>query len=161
MAEYIVESKPAIIEQQTRVIVRVLLVGLVLGVIAWVLTYLLQHYVLKAIFCQNEQAVCSNLAVYAGNITAVIMAVIGVVAMVRIGVYRPLLVALCVMVSLWGLAGWLGKLGVLESVFWTALLYGVAYTLYAWLARLRQPIVMLLVVLGVVVLTRVIPMFVK
>jgi hypothetical protein len=161
MADYVVESKPAIIEQDSRVVMRVVLASMLLGLIAWALTYILQHFVLRAIFCQNPSAVCTNLSGYSGGISAIIVMVIGVVMLVRIGVYRPLLVALCVMVSLWGLASWINGLGIFESIFWTVGLYAVAYTLYSWLARLRSAVIMLVVILLVVLITRVAPLVLK
>lgn len=158
MAEYVFESKPVVIEQQRSVFVRVALLGAALGLAAWVLTYLLERFVLSSLVCGGE--VCAQGTVFAGNIAGVIIAIVGVVALVRMAVYRPLLIALGAVISLWGLAAWLGGLSILESVGWTVLLYALAYSAYTWIARIRNVPIMLILVTVLVIASRVIPLFV-
>lgn len=160
MAEYVFESKPVIIEQQRSLFLRVALTGAILGLAAWVLTYLLQRFVLSTFLCEGQATGCMNSIVFAGNITAVIIAIVGVAMLVRMSVYRPLLIALGTLISLWGLAGWLAGLSVIESVAWTVLLYALAYSAYAWLARIRSVVLMLVLVALLVIITRVLPNFV-
>lgn len=158
MAEYVFESKPVVIEQQRSVFVRVALLGAALGLAAWVLTYLLERFVLSSLVCGGE--VCAQGTVFAGNIAGVIIAIVGVAALVRMAVYRPLLIALSAIISLWGLAAWLGGLSILESVGWTVLLYALAYSAYTWIARIRNVPIMLILVAVLVIASRVIPLFV-
>lgn len=161
MVEYVAEAKPAIIDQDGRAMVKIALIGIVLGLLVWGLTFVLEHYVLGAMLCRDEAAAtCVNLVTYAGNISAVIVGIIGVVVLVRAQVFRPLLIALSVTVSLWGMAAWLAQLSLPEQMLWSVILSGLLYSLYAWLARIRNAVVVLVVFVLIVAATRLIPMFV-
>ena len=161
MVDYVRESKPAIIDQDVRLSAKVALTGAVIGIAVWGLAILLERFVLKGIFCGDPSAAaCTNVTTYAGNIAAVIMAIIGVVALVRLSVFRPLLIVLGAAISLWGLAAWLSGLGMLEQLGWSVLLYALFYSLYAWIARIRNAIAVLVVFALVAVATRLIPMLV-
>lgn len=159
MVDYVTEAKPAIIEQDGRLSIKVAVTGLVLGVLTWGLTVLLERFVLRALFCGDPSAAaCVNVTTYAGNIAAVIVAVIGVVALVRLSIFRPLLIVLGGAISLWGMAAWLQNLSMVEQVLWSALLYALLYSLYAWVARIRHAVVVLIVFALVALATRLIPM---
>lgn len=159
MVDYVTEAKPAIIEQDGRLSIKVAVTGLVLGILTWGLTLLLERFVLRALFCGDPSAAaCVNITTYAGNIAAVIVAIIGVVALVRLNVFRPLLIVLGGAISLWGMAAWLQDLGRVEQVLWSALLYALLYSLYAWVARIRNAVVVLIVFAIVALATRLIPM---
>lgn len=159
MADYIAESQPSIIEMNIKVFLRVVVAGLVVGLATWLLTYLLERFILQAIFCGGNQAAnCSNSAVYAGNIAAVIMAIVGLTVLVKLSVFRPLLIVLATMVSLWGMAGWLSGLTLFETIVFSALLYAACYAAYTWLARIRNAVVMVIVVVLVAIASRAIPM---
>ncbi len=161
MVDYVTEAKPVIIEQDGRTIVRVAIIGAILGAVAWGLALVLERFVLRALFCGDESAVaCVNISAYAGNIAAVIVAIIGVIALVRAGVFRPLLIVLGAAISLWGLAAWLAPLGIVEQIAWSVVLYALAYVLYAWIARVRHVVVVLILFVLVVLATRVIPLIV-
>ena len=68
--------------------------------------------------------------------------------------YRPLLVVLAMLISLWGIqdhasdAPWYGV------IIAAAALLGISYGLYAWLARIRNFILAVVVTVVVVVLIR-------
>lgn len=161
MVDYVTESKPAIIDQDVRLSAKVALTGAVIGIAVWGLAILLERFVLKSIFCGDPSAAaCTDIATYAGNIAAVIMAIIGVVVLVRLSVFRPLLIVLGAAISLWGLAAWLSGLSMLEQLCWSVLLYALLYSLYAWIARIRNAIVVLVVFAVAAVATRLIPIFV-
>lgn len=160
MADYIIETKPPIIETNGKIMLRVLVTGLIVGIVSWALTFLLDRFILQAIFCHDAQAaMCVSSYTYAGNIVGIIMAIVGVSVLVRLGVFRPLLIVLATLVSLWGLAGWVSDLRWFEALLWTAVLYAVCYVAYAWLARIRNAVVMVVIVAVVVVATRLVPMF--
>lgn len=158
MVDYVAESKPAIIDQDVRSSMRIALVGAVVGLLTWGLAQLLERFVLSGLFCGDEAShVCTNVVVYSGNIAAVVMAVIGVVALVRMSVYRPLLIALGAIISLWSLAAWVQSLGLVEQVAWTTGLYVIFYSVYAWVARIRSVAVVLVVFAIIAVTSRLIP----
>jgi hypothetical protein len=161
MVDYVTEAKPAIIEQDGRLSLKVAATGIVLGIAVWGLTVLLERFVLRGLFCGDPSAAaCVNITTYAGNIATVIVAIVGVVALVRLNVFRPLLIVLGGAISLWGMAAWLQNLGMVEQVLWSALLYALLYSLYAWVARIRNAVMVLIVFALVALATRLIPMFI-
>ena len=161
MVDYVTETKPAIIEQDGRLSLKVAVTGLVLGVVAWGLTMLLERFVLRGLFCGDpSSAACTNITAISGNIAAVVIAIIGVIVLVRLSVFRPLLIVLGAAISLWGLAAWLANVSMVEQVAWSAALYALLYSLYAWIARIRHAVVVLVVFGLVAVATRLIPSFV-
>lgn len=161
MVDYVAQAKPAIIEQDGRLSAKVALAGLLLGVAVWALTLLLEHTVLRALFCGDPSAAaCVGITTYAGNISAVIGAIVGVVALVRLNVFRPLLIVLGGAISLWGMAAWLQNLGMIEQALWSAVLYALLYSLYAWVARIRNAVVVLIVFALVAAATRIVPLMV-
>ena len=147
-----------IIDMRADVIVRVALLGAILGVIGWSLSELLNKYVIEALFCHNQSttSLCLNSEVVSGNIALVIVAVVGIAGLVRLGVYRPMLVALAVVACLWSISGWLTGLTWYEALGWTALVYMVAYLAFAWLVRPRNFVVVIMSLLTVIVVTRII-----
>lgn len=156
MTDYVYESKPTVIDQPKSMLLRVGLLGAFLGLVTWALTYVLERFVLTALLCDGDQ-VCTQSTVFAGNIAAIILALAGVAILVRMSVYRPLLIVLGVVVSLWGLSVWLRGVGVLEGAAWTVVLYTLAYGAYAWIARIRNVPVLLIVVALLAVATRIVP----
>ena len=159
MAEYVYESKPAIIEQNKGVALRVAITGAVVGLVTWMLAYALQRFVLGSLFCGDE-ATCERAVDYSGAIALIVTAIVGVIVLVRSLVYRPLLIVLGAVVSLWGIVSWLSGLTILEQVGWMVLLFALAYSAYAWLARVRNVVVMLILVALLLIASRVIPMMI-
>lgn len=158
MADYVTESKPVIIDQDQRMMLKVAVAGVTLGLLAWGITFLLENYALKAFFCGDPgAAACVNITTYSGNIAAVVVALVGLVALVRLSIFRPLLIVLGAAISLWGMAAWLADLHVIEQLSWSALLYALFYGLYTWVARIRNPVVVLIVFAFVAVGSRFIP----
>lgn len=142
--EYVYESQPSIIEQDARVTLRIALTGLILGIVAAVLTYTLERFVIANLVCGGE-ATCRGAASYAGGVATVFAGIVGVIALVRAGVYRPIIITVGTAISLWGVSIWLFGAGVLMSLLLTAFLYAVAYVTYGWLVRIRKAPIMLIV----------------
>jgi hypothetical protein len=160
MTDYIAESKPAIIDLDKRMFVRIIVSGLLIGLATWGFGYLLDRFILSAWFCNDTATqACSSSLIYAGNISAVVMAVVGISALVKLGVFRPLLIVLASLITLWGLSGWLASLSIVEAAVWSSLVYGLSYITYAWLARIRRAAVMMIVVVLVVVSARLVAAF--
>lgn len=158
MVDYVTESKPAIIDQDIRSSARLAVVGAIVGILVWGVTFLLERFVLRGLFCADtDSQACTNVVTYSGNIAAVIVAVIGVIGLVRMNVYRPLLIALGAAISLWGLAAWVQGVGLIEQIAWTVGLYALFYSLYAWIARIRSVPVVLIVFVMAVVASRLVP----
>lgn len=138
------ESRPSsIIDIRADVIVRVALLGLGIGAVAWALALGLNQFIIGPVFCPN--ATCESTSTVSGNIVLVLTAIAAMLGMVRLGVYRPMLIAIAVVATLWGIGGWLSGIIWYEALGWSALMYMAAYTAYAWLVRPRNFIIVLVV----------------
>jgi len=63
--------------------------------------------------------------------------------MVRLLIAQPLLIAVAALICLWSLASWTAGMFWLESLAWSALLYGLVYSLFGWVVRHRYAPVLL------------------
>lgn len=115
---------------------RALFIGAGVGIAGWLLTLFFRNIVIENIFCRSADtfAICSNGGTIAWNIAFVIVSLASVFILMRIGMYRPLLIVLAAMVTLWGIAGWLLPMIWWQSMLWSGVLFGLAYALFAWLA---------------------------
>ncbi len=116
---------------------QITLVGVVLGALFWGLTIVVEQYFIDPIFCRTltNAYTCLNSTSISGDIATILIGVIGIVLLLRLYVARPLLIAVAVGASLWGLTKWTSGLYWGEAIVWSVLLYGVAYTLFSWVAR--------------------------
>lgn len=144
------ESRPSsIIDIRSDVMVRVALLGLGIGAIAWALTLGLGQFIIGPIFCPNNT--CESTSVISGNIVLVVTAIAAMLAMVRLGVYRPMLIAIAVVATLWSMGGWLSGIVWYEALGWSSLMFMAAYTAYAWLVRPRNFFIVLVILLLLIV----------
>jgi hypothetical protein len=150
------ESQPeqpstAIVAMSVQQMLRIILVGAGVGVITWGLTLLLDTYVFKAIVCQDAASVqCASSFEYSTISASILAGGLGLLGLVKLRIFRALLVVLAATVSLWGvelvMRPWEWQIALPVSL----LLFMVAYCLFAWIARLRS-FVMTLVVLAILV----------
>lgn len=144
------DSRPSpIIDIRADVMVRVALLGLGIGAVAWALTLGLGQFIIGPIFCPNNT--CQSTNIISGNIVLVVTAIAAMLAMVRLGVYRPMLIALAAIATLWGIGGWLSGVIWYEALGWSSLMFMAAYTAYAWLVRPRNFIIVVVVLLLLIV----------
>jgi hypothetical protein len=129
------------------------LIGFVSGALAWGISLVLQKYFIEPIFCHSVTSfgICSNGGTYAFNTALIIAAIVAVIALVRVEGYRPLLVAIATVATLWSANTWLGVQSWWEATLWMALLSALAYLVYSWIARIVNfPVSVVLMVLVVV-----------
>ena len=129
--------------------------GLVVGLVVWGLSLLLEMYVFEPLLCRSGDGnQCGATLTYAGIVANGIGLGIGVSGLVYFRVFRPLLVGLATMLTLWSLtvmtADWVWYL----TGFAVVALYAVAYALYGWVARLKSFWVALAVSILLVAITR-------
>ena len=152
-------TRGGLIEMSQHQAVQVVLLGIGLGVGAWVLSELIRRIILVPLFCGDPSGmVCANAPDFAANIAAIIVVVAGLMGLVRLSVYRPLLIALAVFVSLWGLGGWTSSLAWYESLAWFVILYALCYMAFAWLVRPQSFVPTIVSVIVAVVLIRWLPL---
>lgn len=128
-------------------------IGLVAGALTWGLSLVLQKYFVEPVFCHTVDSfgVCANGGTIAFNIALIITAIAAVVALVRVEGYRPLLVAIAVIATLWSANTWLGVQSWWEATLWMSFLSMLAYLVYSWIARITIfPASVLLMVIVIV-----------
>lgn len=132
-------------------------IGFVVGVVTWLLTLLLQSYVVEPIFCRSADSfgACANGGTIAIVIALILTHTAGLFGLVRFGVFRPLLIVLAALITLIGVQSWLGSLAWYEAAAWLGLLTALAYALYAWIARMASFVVSLVVMIVVIVALRI------
>lgn len=135
--------------------VRAFLVGLVVGLVSVGLFYALDHFIFGAALCREGVQGCSAAPTYSAIIATIVGVIVGIIALAKVGIYRPLPVAIAAGVAMWGMYGLLSA-----NIVWYwgllvgMILFGLAYLLFAWLARIRSFVVSLIVLAVVVVLIR-------
>lgn len=133
-------------------LLQVIAVGAVVGLVAWGLSFFLDKYIFQAILCHGSQAIrCDMGAQYAEGVASVVAAGVGLFFLVRLQVFRPLLVALAAMACLWGIVGLTVEMPLYGVGLSVAGLYAAAYTLFAWLARLRMFWLVVVLLIAVVI----------
>lgn len=135
---------------------RVVLIGIVLGALTWGFAILLQNIVIEPLFCRSagNAALCGNTESIAFNASAVSIGIVGVAALVKLAVYRPLIIAIASVATLWSANAWLGELSWFASVGWLALFYGVVYALYSWVVRIYNLPLAVGMVIAIIIATR-------
>ncbi|MCX6728512.1 MAG: hypothetical protein NTV39_01965 [Candidatus Saccharibacteria bacterium] len=118
----------------------IIAVGAILGLLYYVLTLYLSRFV--------------GLASVAGDIATIIVATVGIIVMLNLGMARPLLVAVASAISLWGLSKLTDGLGWFEAMVWSVLIYSLAYFLFSWLTRYKKIIPVLIAVVAIVIIVR-------
>lgn len=136
--------------------VKIIPIGLSLGLIWWVLTSLLKHYVVDPLACRDlaTASACVNSFGVAGNIATIIVGILGIVVLIRLVQPRPIVIALATAVVLWGLGTYMTGLSWWETLLWALFFYGASYGLFWLVARLNNTIVSLIVAAGIVVVIR-------
>lgn len=120
---------------------RIALVGMILGVLYWCFTALMLRYT-------------DSISV-AGNIATILVATLGTIILLNLHMARPLLIVLASAVSLWGLEQLTNGLGWVEIIAWSALLYGLSYTLFSWLTRYKRILPVLIATIVIVAILRI------
>jgi hypothetical protein len=121
-------------------LISALLIGIGVGILGWLLTFAFRNYIIEPVFCRSADtfAVCNNGSSVAWAAGYIIAAIVSIVALIRANVYRPLLVVLAALISLWGLGAWTDPMLWYWELLWSAVLFALAYALFAWLASLER-----------------------
>ena len=156
---HVIESKPKIIDVAPKTYLQVAVAGLVLGLFAWVVTLVVSHFIIDPLFCTTDGpnfSVCTQGGVLASNLATIASGLLGLLALVKLGVYRPLLIVIASAIVLWGLGTWIGAMDWYWALIWSGLLYAISYVAFAWLTRIRVFWIALAAVVVLVILTRII-----
>jgi len=137
--------------------VRTIIVGAVTGIVFYELTLIIGRYIIDPLVCRQiiNAALCTDSTPLAGNISAILVAVVGVVAMVRMNIARPIIIGVASAALLWNLATWTEGLYWTEALVWSAILYAAAYSLFGWIIRHEKLWVTLSVSVLIVLIVRI------
>lgn len=144
-----------IIPTRGRETATILSIGAGVGLIVAAAYTLLERFVFSVVLCRaGADSTCEQAPEYAMIVAMVIGAIVGLLALVQMRVFRPLLVVLASVVSLWGMTAlivdfaWYWRLALVVAFF------AATYLLYAWLARIRSFIVASIITAVLVVVMR-------
>jgi hypothetical protein len=99
----------------------------------------MNKFIFAAVLCRSQSpGGCESAPTYAVIVAMVLGAIVGLVALVRLRIYRPLLIILAASVALWGSVSFLLPLTWYVSIPFSIVVFGLAYALFMWLARVRS-----------------------
>jgi len=133
-------------------------IGAGVGLVTSLAYFLLEKFVFGAVMCSSADASCKDANTYAMVVAIIIGAILGLVLLVQGRVYRPLLAVLATVVSLWGFDILLVDMAWYWALLVSVLLFGLTYSLFAWIARIRSFVLALIVTVTLVVAARIIMM---
>lgn len=142
-----------------RDIISTFIAGLIVGALYIGATYLLDTYVFSNFICRAEAAGdCSQAPRYALLVASVLAGLVGVALLVRLRIYRPLLIVVASLISVWGMPTALLALSLplYVSIAIMAGLFGMTFAVFTWLIRIRSFVLALIAVAVVTVLLRLI-----
>lgn len=130
-------------------------IGAAVGLLVAGAYVLLEKYVFAAVLCRaGADASCYQAPEYAMIVAMVIGAIIGLLALIQARVFRPLLVVLATVISLWGMSSLMND----YAWYWQLLIavgfFAGTYLLYSWIARTRSFLVASIITIALVVLMR-------
>ena len=135
-------------------VLRAFAVGSLVGVVSTGLFYALDQFIFGAALCRAGVEGCASAPVYSGIIATVVGIIVGIIALAKSGIYRPLPAAIAASVAMWGVFALLGNVVWYWGLVIGAVLFGLAYMLFAWLSRIRSFIISIIVLVAVAVLIR-------
>lgn len=151
------DIQPSLVTMNTKKLVFIIVFGAIAGLVTWGLTIVLDTYIYKAILCNNDAAVqCASSYQYATTTATIIGAAVGLFGLVRLHVFRPLLIVIASYVALWGLLLLVLPLPWYGEALAVAGLYALAFGLFGWLARIKRFYIAIILVILVAIAIRLI-----
>lgn len=154
---YVNDAPTSLVPMRIKKLLFIIAYGAIAGLVTWGLTTLLDAYVYKAILCNSDTAVqCASSYQYAATTSTIIGAAVGLFGLVKLQVFRPLLIVIASFISLWGLLLMLAPSAWYVEAAIAVGLYGAAFGMFAWLARIRQFFITIILVILMIVAVRLI-----
>ena len=148
-------STSPIVSTYRREILATLMTGAIVGIILIGVYYLLNNYVFGSVLCRaGNDASCASAPSYSMAVSLVLSVVVGLIGLVQIRSYRPLLIVLAIAVSFWGYQVLIASLAWYWGLLVGAVLFALSYLLFAWFARIRSFTLSLILTILLVVLIR-------
>ena len=156
MAKHQVTNAPQV-NHTTRAWFYIIGIGLIVGLAYWVTTVLLTRYVVEPLACRDiaTAASCVGAIGIAGKIATVLLATLSLLVMIRVSLFRPIIIAVATAVVLWNLSVYTTGLFWAEALAWSIVLYGLSYALFGWIARQMNLVLAIIVAVVVAVMIRI------
>ncbi len=128
-----------VIPMSNRDLFGVALLGGLAGVLVWLAGVLVNRVLFEQVLCRGDQlTICSNSLFYSELLAIVIIGGLALFALIKLLIYRPLLVLIASLLSVWGLLQSVSQLNWEVASITMFLVYAVAFGAFTWLARLRN-----------------------
>lgn len=146
----------ALVPMSVREVVRTIVTGVVVGLVVIAIYLLLNKYLFGAVLCRPQSpSECGQAPTYAIVAAQVIGIIVGLGALARLRIYRPLFVVIATVITLWTLQLLISPLPWFGALLAGAVLFGLSYGLYAWIARIRSFILAAVIAIVLIVLVRI------
>ncbi len=155
MDESQAEQPSYAVAMTNRGLLSVLALGGIVGLFVWGAGLVLNRYLFDVVFCQNGIGnQCAYATSYAEGAAIVIGSILALFGLIRLNVYRPLLVVLASAISLWGIGVMAWGMAWYWGALIAAVMYLLAYSLFAWVARIRMFLIALVATVVLVAAVR-------
>lgn len=155
MSETASETRSNFVPMTWRELARIGAIGAVIGALSVGLYVLFHTYIFQAVLCRDQaNTACGQAATYAAITTAFIASFVAVVVLAHIRVYRPLLIILAAILALWGIQAIAAVLPWYWALAGMIAVGALAYSLFAWIARIRSFILSAVAAIVIAVIIR-------
>ena len=155
MSETASETRSNLVPMTWRELARIGAIGAVIGALSVGLYVLFHAYIFQAVLCRDQaNTACGQAATYAAITTAFIASFVAVVVLAHIRVYRPLLIILAAILALWSIQSIVAVLPWYWALAGMIAVGALAYSLFAWIARIRSFILSAVVAIVIAVIIR-------
>lgn len=155
MNETASETRSNLVPMTWRELARIGAIGAVIGALSVGLYVLFHAYIFQAVLCRDQaNTACGQAATYAAITTAFIASFVAVVVLAHIRVYRPLLIILAAILALWGIQSIVAVLPWYWALAGMIAVGALAYSLFAWIARIRSFILSAVAAIVIAVIIR-------
>lgn len=156
--EVVVEKKRESLLTGRYSLLTALAIGALVGVFGWLFTLGINSWVLHPVLCRSADtaSACASSDITAWVIAHVVVSIIGLFLLIRVGVFRPLLVVLAALITLWAVGLWFVSSPWWVGLLWEAGLFAAAYMLYKWVAAVDRFVIAAILTVVLVVVMRLI-----
>jgi len=143
-----------VVGMRVRDLLRLLLVGLLIGVVTSGISLLMNRYVFGVVLCRDGGGDCTQAPLYSVIIAVVVGGILGTVFLARLRIFRPMFIVLASAISLWSAHLLVTSLLWYWAIVIAAILYALTYGAFGWIARIRSFILSLILTIVLVVAIR-------
>jgi hypothetical protein len=131
------------VETDRMEILRVALVGAIVGLLVPLLAIAIANWFIDPVFCRSNQSfsICSSGGIVAYHSAAIIVAMAVIALFANWGVFRPLPLVIAATIAMWGFKKFVDPLtstSWVEYYVFSMILTLLCYLLFYWLLRLRN-----------------------